>query len=345
MAIAELKQPSEKREARVPRAGRSDHLNWHHISVSEILYWLAAILVFFLLPQYLAFATSVMVTALFVMSLDLILGFAGIISLGHALYFGFGAYVTGLATFTGWTEPISGTLLGGISAGALAAATGPLVLRLTGLPLIMVTLALGVIAFEAANKLTWLTGGDDGLYGVTIAPLFGVFRWTVFSQTAYLYVLAWTFLMFVLGRCIVASPFGLAVQGIRDNSQRMRLLGTPVLGKLMRIYIVSGFMAGIAGALSAQTTQFVGLAVLSVDTSVNGLVMLVLGGVGRLYGGRNGAPVYMVVHHMASQWNPYHWMFIIGALLTLVVMFARGGVLGIADSLVRVISRRMGAGR
>jgi branched-chain amino acid transport system permease protein len=277
------------------------------------------------------------------MSLDLILGFAGIISLGHALYFGFGAYVTGLATFAGWTEPITGTLLGGVSAGALAAVTGPLVLRLSGLPLIMVTLALGVIAFEAANKLTWLTGGDDGLYGVTIAPLFGVFRWTVFSQTAYLYVLAWTFLLFVLARCLVASPFGLAIQGIRDNSRRMQLLGTPVLGKLMRIYIISGFMAGVAGALSAQTTQFVGLIVLNVDTSVSALVMLVLGGVGRLYGGLIGAPVYMVVHHMASQWNPYHWMFIIGALLTLVVMFARGGILGIADSLMRMISRKNGA--
>jgi branched-chain amino acid transport system permease protein len=303
------------------------------------VYWAAALLVFFVLPQYLAFATSVLVTALFVLSLDLILGFAGIISLGHALYFGFGAYVTGLATFAGWTEPISGTLLGGVSGAALAAVTGPIVLRLTGLPLIMVTLALGVIAFEAANKLTWLTGGDDGLYGVVIAPLFGVFPWTMFAKTAYLYVLAWTFLLFLLVRSVVASPFGVAIQGIRENSQRMRLIGTPVLGKLLRVYIVSGFVAGVAGALSAQTTKFVGLAVLSVDTSVNALVMLVLGGVGKLYGGLIGAPVYMIVHHFASQWNPYHWMFIIGALLTVVVMFARGGILGIAEDLGRRFAR------
>jgi len=339
MAIAELKPCSEKPRVRISRIGRSGRLGRYRIGTGEVAYWLAALLVFFLLPQYLSFATSVLVTALFVMSLDLILGFAGIISLGHALFFGFGAYVTGLATFTGWTEPITGTLLGGCSAAVLAAITGPVVLRLSGLPLIMVTLALGVVAYEAANKLTWITGGDDGLYGVSIAPLFGVFRWTVFSQTAYLYVLAWTFLMFVLARCIVASPFGLALQGIRDNAQRMRLLGTPVRSKLLVIYVISGFIAGIAGALSAQTTKFVGLAVLSLDTSVSALIMLVLGGVGRLYGGLIGAPVYMVVHHFASQWNPYHWMFIIGALLTIVVMFAGGGILGISDSIARLVSR------
>jgi branched-chain amino acid transport system permease protein len=317
----------------------SERLNWHRIRIGEAMYWAAALAVFFLLPQYLAFATSVLVTALFVLSLDLILGFAGIISLGHALYFGFGAYVTGLVTFVGWTEPISGTVLGGVSAAALAAVTGPVVLRLTGLPLIMVTLALGVIAFEAANKLTWLTGGDDGLYGVTVAPLLGRFPWTMFAQTSYLYVLIWTFLMFVLARCVVASPFGVALQGIRDNSQRMRLIGTPVLSKLVQVYVISGFIAGVAGALSAQTTKFVGLAVLSLDTSVSGLVMLVLGGVGKLYGGLIGAPVYMIVHHFASQWNPYHWMFIIGALLTGVVMFARGGILGISAVLWKRLSR------
>jgi branched-chain amino acid transport system permease protein len=325
-----------------PDGRGSERLNWHRLGAGEAVYWLAALAVFFLLPRYLAFATSVLVSALFVMSLDLILGFAGIISLGHALYFGFGAYVTGLATFAGWTEPITGTLLGGCAAALLAAVTGPLVLYLTGLPLIMVTLALGVIAFEAANKLTWLTGGDDGLYGLQIDPLFGQFPWTMFSQTAYLYVLAWTFLMFVLARCIVASPFGLSVQGIRDNRQRSRLIGTPVLGTLVRIYVISGFMAGIAGALSAQTTKFVGLSVLSLDTSVGALVMLVLGGVGRLYGGLIGAPVYMIVHHIASQWNPYHWMFIIGGLLTVVVLFARGGILGMIDPLRRRLVRRTG---
>jgi branched-chain amino acid transport system permease protein len=342
MTLAELKLSAEKLRVMAPPPGRSELLDRHRVRVGEILYWLATLAVFFVFPEYLAFAAQVLVSALFVLSLDLILGFAGIISLGHALYFGFAAYVVGLCSLYGWIEPISQTLLGGVSAAILAAVTGPLILRLTGLPLIMVTLAFGVIAYEAANKMTWLTGGDDGLPGVQVAPVFGIFRWTIFSETAYCYVLAWLFVMFVVARRLVASPFGVALQGIRENSRRMGLIGTPVLRQLVWVYIISGFMAGVAGALSTQTTKFVGLAVLSLDTSVGALVMLVLGGVGRLYGGLVGAPIYMIVHHIASQWNPYHWMFIIGGLLVVVVVFARGGILGIGDALVRWAGRRRG---
>jgi branched-chain amino acid transport system permease protein len=340
MTLAELKPAAEKLRVTAPPPGRSELLDRHRVRVGEILYWLVTLAVFSAFPEYLAFAAQVLISALFVLSLDLILGFAGIISLGHALYFGFAAYVVGLCSLYGWVEPISQTLLGGVSAAALAAITGPLVLRLTGLPLIMVTLALGVIAYEAANKLTWLTGGDDGLPGVQVAPVFGIFRWTIYSETAYLYVLAWLFVMFVVARRLVASPFGVALQGIRENKRRMGLIGTPVLRQLVWVYIISGFMAGVAGALSTQTTKFVGLAVLSLDTSVSALVMLVLGGVGRLYGGLVGAPIYMSVHHIASQWNPYHWMFIIGGLLVVVVVFARGGILGIGDTLMRWTRRR-----
>ena len=321
-------------------ARRSPRLDWHKVRITEILYWVAAALIFFLFPNDLSFATSVLVSAIFVLSLDLILGFAGIISLGHALFFGFGAYVTGLATFIGWQEPITGALLGGFSAAVLAALTGPIVLRLNGMALIMVTLALNAVAFEAANKLTWLTGGDDGLFGITVSPLFGIFPWTMFSYTAYWYVLGWAFVLFFIARTVIASPFGVAIQGIRENSQRMRLIGTPVLHKLIGVYVMSGFIAGVAGALSAQTTKFVGLAVLSVDTSVGALVMLVLGGVGRLYGGPVGTTVYMIVQHYASEWSPYQWMFVIGALLTSVVMFARGGILGISDEIWQRLNRR-----
>lgn len=331
---------SEHQKTAALPAGRSPRLDAHKVRVPEILYLAAAVLVFFLFPTDLSFATSVLISAIFVLSLDLILGFAGIISLGHALFFGFGAYVTGLATFAGWHEPITGALLGGVGAAVLAAITGPIVLRLNGLALIMVTLALNAVAFEAANKLTWLTGGDDGLFGITVSPLFGIFPWTMFSYTAYWYVLGWAVLLFFLARTVIASPFGVAIQGIRENSQRMRLIGTPVLRKLMVIYLISGFIAGVAGALSAQTTNFVGLTVLNVDSSVGALVMLVLGGVGRLYGALVGAAVYMVVQHFASEWSPYQWMFIIGALLTGVVMFARGGILGLSDLAGHWVKRR-----
>jgi branched-chain amino acid transport system permease protein len=200
---------------------------------------------------------------------------------------------------------------------------------LTGLPLIMVTLGIGAIFFEAANKATWLTGGDDGLSGIDLAPLFGWFRWSLFGDTGYLYVVGWLAFLFYLTRRVVASPFGVALQGIRENSERMRLIGSPVLRHLVVGYVISAFAAGIAGALWTQTNAFVGLGVFSLDTAIDGLVMLVLGGIGGLYGGLIGAPVYMLVKHFSQQWNPFYWMFLIGGLLIVVVRFGRGGLLGI----------------
>lgn len=297
---------------------------------TEAAFWLAAVTVVFVFPANLSLATSVAIFALFAVSLDLALGVAGIITLGHALYFGAGAYFAAWIALAGWSEPISGMLAAAALSGLLAAALGPLVLRTAGLPLIMVTLVLGLVAFEAANKAGEFTGGDNGLGGIELAPVLGVFRWSVFAKVEYLYALACLFVLFQLAKAIVRSPFGLALQGIRENAARMALVGAPVRSHLMRAYVVSAAMAGVAGALSAQTTKFVGLGVLSVNTSVDVLVMLVLGGVGALYGALVGAIVYMVVHHFAAEWNPYHWMFVIGGLLVLVVRFGRGGLLGMA---------------
>jgi branched-chain amino acid transport system permease protein len=276
---------------------------------------------------------------LFALSLDLLLGFAGVLSLGHAVSFGVGAYVSTLVNLSGWHEALTGALAGGAASGLFALAIGPLILRLTGLPFIMVTLGIGAIVYEAANKAVWLTGGDNGLPGVTLEPLFGLFRWSVLGQTGYLYVLGWLLVLFYLCRRIVASPFGMALQGVRENPDRMRLVCAPVLRHLVIGYAIASAIAGIAGALSAQTNAFVGLEVLSLNTSIDGLVMLVLGGVGRLYGGLVGAPIYMFVQHFAQQWNPYYWMFLIGGLLIVIVRFSRGGVLGLADDLLRRVRR------
>jgi branched-chain amino acid transport system permease protein len=323
-------------------SGRSRLLDLSRLHPAEALVWIAAIGAFFLFPEDLSFATSILVMILFVLSLDLILGYAGVISMGHALFFGVGAYTAGLIALAGWQEPISGALLG-TAAGALAAfVTGLFVLRLRDLPLIMVTLALGVIGFEIGNKATWLTHGDDGLVGIELQPILGLFKWSFYSDTSYLYALAWLFLAFIVARRLVASPFGMAVQGIRENRRRMALLGAPVFGHLLRIYVIGGALAGLAGALSAQTTKFVSLNALSLDMSISAVVMLVVGGVGRLYGAVVGTVVYMVVQHVAAQWNPYHWMFVIGTLLVLIVMFARGGVLGLADDIIRRLRRQTG---
>jgi branched-chain amino acid transport system permease protein len=295
----------------------------------EAVWWLLALAYFFVFPEYLAVATAVLVMALFALSLDLLLGFAGVLSLGHAVAFGIGAYTSALINLAGWHEAITGALAGGVAAGLFALAIGPLILRLSGLPFIMVTLGIGAVLYEAANKAVWLTGGDNGLPGVTLDPLLGIFRWSVFGQTSYLYVLGWLLILFYVVRRIVGSPFGMALRGIRENPRRMRLVGAPVLRHLVVAYAVASAIAGIAGALSAQTNAFVGLEVLSLNTSIDGLVMLVLGGVGRLFGALVGAPVYMFVQHFAREWNPYYWMFLIGALLILVVRFSRHGLIGL----------------
>lgn len=313
---------------------RSALLDQHRVRLPEVLYWLALVAVFFLFPRSLSLATAILIMALFVLSLDLLMGYAGVVSMGHAVFFGIGAYTAGLIAISGHQEPVTGALLAGLAAALFALIVGPVLLRLSGLPQIMVTLALNVILFEAGNKATRITGGDDGLQGITLDPLFGIFPWTVYGQTAYLYALGWLFVLFVLLRQIVASPYGVALQGLRENTERMRFIGTPVLKQLVFAYVLSGFVAGIAGAVSAQTVKFVGLEALSVEKSIDALVMLVLGGVGRLYGALIGAPLYMLVHHVASEWNPFHWMFVIGGLLILVVMFARGGVLGVVEALL-----------
>jgi branched-chain amino acid transport system permease protein len=310
----------------------SQLLTWHKFQPAESLIWLAALAVFFIFPSDRSLGTSVLVMALFVVSLDLALGFGGILSLGHALFFGAGAYGAAMLALNGMHEPILGALLSGLAAGVLALLLGPLVVRYSGLGQIMVTLALTQIAFELANKATWLTGGDDGLGGFKMAPLFGIFEWSVYNETAYFYALGWLFVLFVLARRLVSSPFGVALQGFRENRSRMLLIGAPARWHLIWVYAISAFIAGVAGAVLAQTTSFVSLNVLSLNLSIEVLVMLVLGGVGRLYGAVLGAAVYMLVHHFAAEWNPHYWMFVIGGLLIFVVRVARGGILGILET-------------
>ena len=315
-------------------------LTRHRIRWMEVVYWLLAIAVFFLFPRNLSLATAIVIMALFALSLDLVMGYAGVVSMGHAVFFGIGAYAAGLISLAGHHEPITGAVFAGLAAALFALIVGPVIMKLSGLPQIMVTLALNVILYEAGNKAVAITGGDDGLRGITLDPLFGLFKWTVFGQTSYLYALGWLFVLFLVVRCLVSSPFGVSLQGLRENTERMRFVGTPVQRQLVVVYVISGFIAGIAGAVSAQTIKFVGLEAISVEKSIDALVMLVLGGVGRLYGALIGAPVYMLVHQVASEWNPFHWMFVIGGLLIVVVMFARGGILGVAAMIVDRVQRR-----
>jgi branched-chain amino acid transport system permease protein len=318
----------------------------HRLHPLEALPWLAAAAGYLAFPDYLPLGAQILAMILFALSLDLILGYAGIVTLGHAAFFGTGAYTAGLLAAHGWGEPISGLAAAGLAAGAVGLVTGAIILRTQGLGLLMLTLVVAVMLQEAANKATTITGGADGLSGMAMARIFGAFRFDLFGRTAYLYCLAVLFLGWAVARRIVHSPFGRSLTGIRENVARMHAIGSPVFRRRLTAYAVSAAMAGVAGALIAQTTQFVALDALSFERSGTVLIMLILGGVGRLYGAFIGVPLYMIAQDRFSQQDPVYWYFWIGLLLVLVVIFARGGVLGLADRLrERARHRRQASGR
>lgn len=311
---------------------------------AETVFWLLPLSAYLLFPGYLVLASQIVITGLFAVSLDLILGYAGIVSLGHAAFFGAGAYCAGLLAVHGWREPLSGLCAATLVAALLGLVTSFLVVRPRqaatsgtsgSLSQIMVTLGIGLLLHEAANQAGEITGGVDGLSGVEMASLFGLFGFDLAGKTAFAYSLGVTFLVFLLLKRIVASPFGLSLRAVRENEQRMLALGAPVSRRLIAAYTVSAAVAGCAGALLAQTTQFVGLDVLSFARSASVLVMLVLGGVGKLYGGLVGAALFMVVQDLLAGNDPVYWQFWIGLCLVLLVFFAKGGVLGGVAALER----------
>lgn len=304
----------------------------------ECLPWVAALAIFLALPEFAPLGARILVYILFALSLDLILGYAGIITLGHTAFFGLGAYVAGiLGAKLGVTDPLLQMAAAGAAGAALGVATGAVILRTKGLTLLMLTLAITTIMFEIANKATALTGGADGLSGIVVSPILGLFRFDMFGKTAYLYCLLALFVAWWITRRIVYSPFGASLAGIRENVTRAHAIGSPAYARLVAVYTISATMAGCAGALLTQTNQFVGLNVLSFEFSGELLVMLVLGGVGRIYGAFVGPLVYMIAQDQLAKQFPEYWYFGIGLLLVVVVLFARGGLLGILDLAVAKI--------
>jgi branched-chain amino acid transport system permease protein len=299
----------------------------------EIAFWIAALAAFFVFPNYRVLGSQILITGLFAVSLDLILGYAGIVSLGHAAFFGIGAYSAGLLAVYGWAEPFTGLVVAAAAGALVGFATSFLVVRGSDLARLMVTLGIGLMLFEAANQMPAITGGADGLTGMTMWKLFGAFSFGLTGSTGYLYSLGVLFALFVAARRIVSSPFGLSLRGVRENVRRMPAIGAPVTRRLIAVYTVSAAIAGVAGGLLAQTTQFVGLDVFGFPRSADLMIMLVLGGAGRLYGGLVGAAVFMIAHHYLADVNPVYWQFWLGLLLVTVVLLARGGILGALDRL------------
>jgi branched-chain amino acid transport system permease protein len=299
-------------------------VRWHPL---EIVFWLCTLLPFVVTPSYLSLASQIAITALFALSLDLILGYAGIVSLGHAAFFGVGAYTAGLLAKHYWSEPLSGLLIAAIFSGIVGYALSHIVVRFRHLALIMLTMGFGLLLHEAANSASPLTGGADGLQGFRVPAVLG-FKFDMFGRAAYGYSLLVLFLCFLVCRRIIHSPFGLALRGIRENATRMPAIGAPSHAHLRKVYTIAAVIAGIAGALLTHTTSTVSLDVLSFGRSADVLVILILGGAGRLYGGIIGAIIYMVARDQFSGINPQYWYFWIGLLLVVVVMFLPNGILG-----------------
>jgi branched-chain amino acid transport system permease protein len=315
-------------EAAARRGIFADRERWRW---PETVFWLAALSVVYLFPDYLTLASQVVISGLFALSLDLLLGYTGMASLGHAAFFGLGAYTAGLLGKHGWHEPLSGLVVAGLIAGAVGMVCSLVVARLQSIALLMVTLGIGVMMHEGANQAAAFTGGDDGLQGVVISPLLGMFDWDLYGRTAFLYVLAIAFLCFLAARRLVNSPFGLSLRGIKENSRRAPALGIKMRSRVIAIFTISAALAGVAGGLLAQTTQFVGLEVLSFDRSAGVLIMLVLGGAGTLYGAFVGAALFMIARDFLSASDPVYWYFWIGLLLCVVVAFGKGGVVGVTQ--------------
>jgi branched-chain amino acid transport system permease protein len=264
--------------------------------------------------------TEIAILGLFALSLDLILGYAGILSLGHAAFFGLGAYAAGLLANHGLvTEPVLALLAAGLAAAALGFVTSFLLLRGSDLTRLMVTLGIALILRELANRFDWLTGGADGLQGIVIGPVLGTFAFDITGHVAYVYSLTVLVGLFLAARRLIHSPFGLSLRAIKGNPLRASALGIGVDARLVAIYTIAAGYAGIAGALLTQTTQFASLDVFSFERSADVLLVLILGGTGYLYGGLIGAVVFKLVQDALVNLTAQYWQFWIGLVLVLIV--------------------------
>ena len=290
----------------------------------EIAFWVFAFATIWLFPGKHLILTETAILALFALSLDLILGYAGIISLGQAAFFGLAGYSAGLIAKYGIVnEPVIALVLSGLVAAALGFVTSFLVLRGSDLTRLMVTLGVALMLGELANRFSGITGGADGLQGITIEPILGHFQFDIFGTTAYVYSLVVLFVLFWIARRIVNSPFGLSLRSLKGNSLRASAIGIPVNRRLVAIYTVSAGIAGIAGGLLTQTTAFCSLDVLSLERSADLLLVLIIGGTGYLYGGLIGAVIYKFLQDWIATLTPQYWQFWIGFVLVVIVMVGR----------------------
>ncbi len=301
----------------------------------EIVFWLALPAAIAAAPSRAALINEILIAGLFALSLDLILGLTGIVSLGHAAFFGLGAYTAAILASAGFADPTFGLLVGAAVAAIVGLATAPLLLRGSDLTRLMVTLGVSLMLGELANRASWLTGGADGL-NFSIGRVLGLFPIDFTGQrNAALYSFAILFVLFAIARRLAQSPFGLALAAIRENRLRAGALGIATNRRIIAIYAVSAAYAGAAGALLAQTTQIVSLDLFDFHRSADVMLMLIIGGAGYLYGGLIGAAMFIVLRDVISAATPEYWEFWIGALLVALVLVGRERV---RDATVRAAS-------
>lgn len=289
----------------------------------EIALWVIAVAMIFVLPSHMLILTEITILALFAVSLDLILGYAGIVSLGHAAFFGLGAYASGLIAKFIVSEPVTGLLLAGLISGIFGLATSFLVLRGSDLTRLMTTFGVAMLLAELVNQTGWLTGGADGLSGVTVMPILGLFEFDLWGRTGYIYALIVLMVVMFVCRRIVNSPYGLSLKAIKRNPTRAAMLGISPNRRIVVIYTIAAAFAGMAGALLTQTTSFVSPDALAFHRSADVLLVLVIGGAGYLYGGILGAVIFTVLRDWLSVITPQYWMFWIGLILIIIVMVGR----------------------
>src|SRR5438128_1980118 len=291
---------------------------------SEAVFWLLVVACALLFPSRYLIMTDIVRLALFAMSLDLILGYAGIVSLGHAAFFGVGAYSAGLLALHGIiNEPLVALLAAGFAAAVVGFFTSFLVIRGVDLTRLMVTLGIALLLEALAERFSNITGGTDGLQGIEMQPILGLFAFDMFGKTGCFYCLIVVFLLFLLARRIVNSPFGLSLRAIRNNPLRAAAIGVPVNRRLIAIYTLAAFYAGIAGALFTQTTALASLDVFSFERSADLMLVLVIGGTGYLYGGLIGAVVFKMLQELFQTITPQYWLFWIGLVLVVIVLVGR----------------------
>ncbi|MDP3620195.1 MAG: branched-chain amino acid ABC transporter permease [Ramlibacter sp.] len=289
----------------------------------EIAIWVIAFAAPLVMPGHSLIVNEIAIVALFAVSLDLVLGYTGIVSLGHAAFFGMGAYTAALFAKHVMPDPLVGLAVATAVATVLGAICSATIIRGSDLTRLMVTLGVGLILLELANKLDWLTGGSDGLQGVVMGKLLGRFEFDLTGQTAAWYSLTVVLILFLLVRRLVASPFGATLKAIRDNRLRAMAIGIPVTSRIAVIYTVAAGIAGAAGALLSQTTGFASLDLFEFHRSADVMLMLVIGGTGWLYGGIAGAVVFKLMQDLLSSITPQYWTFWIGLFLVVLVLVGR----------------------